>query len=101
NLTARPGQTIALVGQTGAGKSTLVNLIPRFYDVTSGRVTIDGHDIREVTLSSLRRQIGFMLQDTYLFSGSIADNIRYGRLAASDAEVEQAAQAASIHNVIM
>jgi len=101
NLEARPGQTMALVGQTGAGKSTLVNLIPRFYDVTSGRATIDGHDVREVTLSSLRKPIGFMLQDTYLFSGTIADNIRYGRLDASDTEVEEAAKAASIHEVIL
>jgi ATP-binding cassette subfamily B multidrug efflux pump len=100
SLEASPGQTIALVGQTGAGKSTLVNLIPRFYDVTGGRVTIDGYDIREVTLVSLRRQIGFMLQDTYLFSGSIADNIRYGRLDATDAEIEEAAKAVSIHDVI-
>jgi len=92
---------VALVGQTGAGKSTLVNLIPRFYEVTSGRVTIDGHDVREVTLASLREQIGFMLQDTYLFSGTIADNIRYGRLDASDTEVEEAAKAASIHDVIL
>jgi len=100
SLEASPGQTIALVGQTGAGKSTLVNLIPRFYDVTGGRVTIDGYDIRKVTLVSLRRQIGFMLQDTYLFSGSIADNIRYGRLDATDAEIEEAAKAVSIHDVI-
>jgi ATP-binding cassette subfamily B multidrug efflux pump len=100
SLEASPGQAIALVGQTGAGKSTLVNLIPRFYDVTGGRVTIDGYDIRKVTLVSLRRQIGFMLQDTYLFSGSIADNIRYGRLDATDAEIEEAAKAVSIHDVI-
>jgi ABC-type multidrug transport system fused ATPase/permease subunit len=80
---------------------TLVNLIPRFYEVTNGRVMIDGHNVREVTLASLRKQIGFLLQDTYLFSGTIADSIRYGRLDASDTEVEEAAQAASIHDVIV
>jgi len=101
NLVAGEGQTIALVGETGAGKSTLVNLIPRFYDVTSGRVMIDGYDIREVTLASLRRQIGFVQQDTFLFSGTVADNIRYGRLDATDTEVEEAAKAVSVHDFIL
>ena len=101
NLVAGEGQTIALVGETGAGKSTLVNLIPRFYDVTSGRVMIDGNDTSEVTLASLRRQIGFVQQDTYLFSGTVADNIRYGRLDATDAEVEEAAKAVSVHDFIL
>ena len=101
NLVAGEGQTIALVGETGAGKSTLVNLIPRFYDVTSGRVMIDGSDTSEVTLASLRRQIGFVQQDTYLFSGTVADNIRYGRLDATDAEVEEAAKAVSVHDFIL
>ena len=101
NLAAGEGQTIALVGETGAGKSTLVNLIPRFYDVTSGRVMIDGYDIREVTLASLRRQIGFVQQDTFLFSGTVADNIRYGRLDATDTEVEEAAKAVSVHDFIL
>ena len=91
DLVAEPGQTIALVGPTGAGKSTLANLIPRFYDVSAGRVTIDGHDVRDVTLASLRGQIGVVLQEGFLFSGSIADNIRYGRVGASDSEVEAAA----------
>jgi ATP-binding cassette, subfamily B, multidrug efflux pump len=101
NLLAEAGQTIALVGETGAGKSTFVNLLPRFYDPTGGRITIDGHDIQNVTLASLRNQLAFVQQDTYLFSGSIADNIRYGRLDASDAEVEEAARTANIHDVIM
>jgi ABC-type multidrug transport system fused ATPase/permease subunit len=101
NLVAGEGQTIALVGETGAGKSTLVNLIPRFYDVTSGRVMIDGSDTSEVTLASLRRQIGFVQQDTFLFSGTVADNIRYGRLDATDAEVEEAAKAVSVHDFIL
>ena len=101
NLIAREGQTIALVGETGAGKSTLVNLIPRFYDVTSGRVMIDGSDTSEVTLASLRRQIGFVQQDTFLFSGTVADNIRYGRLDATDTEVEEAAKAVSVHDFIL
>jgi len=101
NLLAEQGQTIALVGETGAGKSTMVNLIPRFYDVTSGKMLIDGLDTSEVTLASLRRQIGFVQQDTFLFSGTVADNIRYGRLDATDAEVEEAAKAVSIHDFIL
>ncbi len=100
NLVAEVGQTIALVGETGAGKSTLVNLIPRFYDVTSGSVMIDGFDVRDVTLASLRRQLGFVQQDTFLFSGTVADNIRYGRLDATDTEVEEAAKAVSVHDFI-
>jgi len=100
NLIAEVGQTIALVGETGAGKSTLVNLIPRFYDVTSGSVMIDGNDVRDVTLASLRRQVGFVQQDTFLFSGTVADNIRYGRLDATDTEVEEAAKAVSVHDFI-
>jgi ABC-type multidrug transport system fused ATPase/permease subunit len=101
NLVAEQGQTIALVGETGAGKSTMVNLIPRFYDVTSGKVLIDGFDTSDVTLASLRRQIGFVQQDTFLFSGTVAENIRYGRLDATDAEVEEAAKAVSIHDFIL
>ncbi len=101
NLVAEQGQTIALVGETGAGKSTMVNLIPRFYDVTSGKVLIDGFDTSDVTLASLRRQIGFVQQDTFLFSGTVADNIRYGRLDATDAEVEEAAKAVSVHDFIL
>jgi len=101
NLTVEPGQTIAFVGETGAGKSTLISLIPRFYDVTSGKVTIDGYNVHDVTLASLRKQIGLVQQDTYLFSGSVADNLRYGRLDATDEEVEAAAKTASAHDFIM
>ncbi|MEA3349522.1 MAG: ABC transporter ATP-binding protein [Chloroflexota bacterium] len=100
SFTAEPGQTIAIIGQTGAGKSSIINLIPRFYDVTGGRVLIDGRDVRTVKLDSLRRQVGIVLQDTTLFSGSIGDNIAYGR---PDAEVDQiiaAAQAAQAHEFI-
>lgn len=97
---ARPGQTIAIVGPTGAGKTTLVNLIGRFYDVTAGAVAIDGVDVREVRLASLRSQMGVVLQESFLFAGTIAENIRYGRLDASDAEVEQAARAANAHEFI-
>ena len=75
---AEPGQTIALLGATGSGKTTIINLIPRFYDVTEGAVLIDGHDVRDVTLDSLRSQIGIVLQETNLFSGTIRDNIAYG-----------------------
>lgn len=101
NLVVEQGQTIALVGETGAGKSTMVNLIPRFYDVTGGKMLIDGFDTSDVTLASLRRQIGFVQQDTFLFSGTVADNIRYGRLDAKDAEVEEAAKAVSVHDFIL
>jgi ATP-binding cassette subfamily B protein len=90
----RPGQRIALVGPTGAGKTTLVNLLSRFYDIDEGRILIDGTDIREVTRDSLRRQLGVVLQQSFLFSGSVLENIRYGRLDASDAEVFEAAHLA-------
>jgi ATP-binding cassette subfamily B multidrug efflux pump len=93
SLEALPGQQIALVGETGAGKSTIIRLLARFFDVTDGRITIDGHDIREVTQASLREQLGVVLQDTFLFSGSIMDNIRYGRLDGTDDEVIAAATA--------
>lgn len=101
NLDVQPGETIAFVGPTGAGKSSMINLLGRFYDVWSGRITIDGIDIREVTLASLRRQIGVVLQDTFLFSGTVADNIRYGRLEATDEEVQAAAEAVGAHDFIM
>src|SRR5919206_836187 len=100
SLVAEPGQTIAIVGPTGAGKTTLVNLIGRFYDVVKGKVTIDGFDVRDVTRASLRSQMGIVLQDSFLFAGTIMENIRYGRLDASDAEVEAAARAANAHEFI-
>ena len=100
SFVAEPGQTIAILGQTGSGKSSIINLIPRFYDASGGRVTIDGHDVREVTLGSLRDQIGIVLQDTTLFGGSVRDNIAYGKTDASDAEVEAAARAAQAHGFI-
>lgn len=100
SLSAAPGQTIAIVGPTGAGKTTLVSLIGRFYDVTDGAVRVDGHDVRSVTRASLRGQMGVVLQDSFLFAGTIAENIRYGRLDASDAEVEDAARAANAHEFI-
>ncbi|WP_206109498.1 ABC transporter ATP-binding protein [Paenibacillus apii] len=101
DLDVKAGQSIALVGHTGSGKSTIINLIGRFYDITGGLITIDGRDIREVTLSSLRSQIGIVLQDTFIFSGTIRDNIRFGRLDATDKEVEEAAKAVDAHEFIM
>ena len=101
NLVAEPGETVAILGTTGAGKSTLIHLIPRFYDVTEGRITIDGVDVRDVTLDSLRMQIGIALQEAVLFSGTIRDNIRYGRPDASDEEVIAAAKAAQAHEFIL
>jgi ATP-binding cassette subfamily B protein len=94
SFTAEPGQTIAIVGPTGAGKTTMINLIPRFYDVAGGSVLIDGMDVRYVTAESLRRQIGIVLQDTFLFSASVMDNIRFGRPEASDEDVLAAARLA-------
>lgn len=101
NFTAKPGQTIALVGATGAGKSTIVNLISRFYDVCGGAVKIDGHDIRDVKIDSLRKQMSVMMQESFIFSGTIMDNIRYGRLDATDEEVIAAAKAVHAHDFIM
>lgn len=97
----KPGQTIALVGPTGAGKSTVVNLVSRFYDVTGGALRIDGHDVRDVTLHSLRKQMSVMLQDSFLFSGTIMENIRYGKLDATDEEVMEAAKAVRAHDFIV
>jgi subfamily B ATP-binding cassette protein MsbA len=106
-LEARPGERVALVGPSGAGKSTLVNLLPRFYDVAAGRITIDGHDIRDVELRSLREQIGIVPQETALFNGTIRDNILYGsrherdgELLASEDELVAAARAANAHDFI-
>ncbi|MBE3519550.1 MAG: ABC transporter ATP-binding protein [Firmicutes bacterium] len=92
NLEARPGETIALVGPTGAGKSTIISLLCRFYDVTGGAVLIDGIDIRDIAIASLRKHMGIVLQDTFIFSGTIMENIRYGRLDATDEEVKEAAR---------
>lgn len=100
NLDIRAGESIALVGPTGAGKTTIVNLISRFYNVTSGRVLLDGHDIANVTLHSLRSQMGIMLQDSFIFSGTILDNIRYGRLDATEEEVVAAAKTVRAHEFI-
>jgi ATP-binding cassette, subfamily B, multidrug efflux pump len=100
SLDAAPGQTIALVGPTGAGKTTAIGLLTRFYEVSSGAIRVDGHDLRHVTQNSLRSQMGMVTQDPFLFSGSIMDNIRYGRLDASDEEVVAAAQAANAHGFI-
>ena len=100
SLHVEPGQTAAILGTTGSGKSTLVNLIPRFYDVTGGAVRLDGHDVRDVTLSSLRAQIGIVLQETLLFSGTVRDNIAYGRPDATREKVEEAAAAAQADEFI-
>lgn len=96
-----PGQTIALVGPTGAGKSTIINLVSRFYDVQSGKILIDGYDVKSVTIESLRKQLGVMTQENFLFTGTIRDNIRYGKLDATDEEIEAAAKAVNAHEFIM
>ncbi len=100
DIDATPGKVIALLGPTGSGKSTVVNLIPRFYDVTQGAITIDGTDVRDVTLDSLRKNIGIVQQDVFLFIGTIRDNIAYGRPEATMEEIEAAAKAARIHDFI-
>ena len=97
----RPGETIALVGPTGAGKTTIVNLISRFYDIQKGEIYIDNENIRDISIESLRSQMGIMTQDNFLFSGTIKDNIRYGRLDASDEEIIEAAKAVNAHDFIM
>ena len=96
-----PGQTVALLGATGSGKTTIINLLPRFYDPTEGRITIDGHDLLDVTIESLRAQIGIVLQETTLFTGTIRENIAYGKPDASKEEIEAAAKAAAAHDFIM
>jgi len=101
DIDAKPGSVVALLGPTGSGKSTVVNLIPRFYDVSQGRITVDGVDIRDVTLESLRKNIGIVQQDVFLFVGTVRDNIAYGRPDASQEEIERAAKAARIHDFIM
>ncbi|MCI8977768.1 MAG: ABC transporter ATP-binding protein [Lachnospiraceae bacterium] len=100
NFTIHPGETIALVGPTGAGKTTIVNLISRFYDVQEGIVSIDGYDIKKVSIESLRRQMGIMTQDNFLFTGTIKENIRYGKLDATDEEIIEAAKAVHAHDFI-
>jgi ATP-binding cassette subfamily B protein len=98
---AQPGQVIALLGATGSGKSTIINLIPRFYDPTAGRITLDGYDLRDVTLNSLRDQIGIVLQETLLFATTIRENILFGKPNATEAEMIEAAQAAQAHDFIL
>jgi ABC-type multidrug transport system fused ATPase/permease subunit len=100
NLTIKAGQTVAIVGPTGAGKSTIVGLLTRFYDIQKGAILIDGYDIRDVTQASLRSQIGIVLQEPFLFTGTIFDNIRYGRLNATDEEISQAARIVGAHDLI-
>lgn len=101
NLQIYPGETVALVGETGAGKTTLVKLLSRFYDPTAGRILVDGHDLRTVTQASLRAQMGVVLQDPFLFNGTVTENIRFGRLAATQAEIEAAAEAVGAHEFIV
>lgn len=101
SFTAEPGQIVAIVGPTGAGKTTIISLLGRFYDVSDGAIRVDGADIRDVTRSSLRSQMGVVLQDGFLFAGTVRDNIRYGRLDATDAEVEEAAKMANAHDFIL
>ncbi|WP_411553424.1 ABC transporter ATP-binding protein [Paenibacillus lautus] len=101
NLDVKAGQSIALVGHTGSGKSTIINLLSRFYDITDGKLTIDGYDIQSVTVESLRNQIGIVLQDTFIFSGTIRDNIRFGRLDATNEEIEDVAKAVGAHDFIV
>jgi ABC-type multidrug transport system fused ATPase/permease subunit len=101
NLHAKPLQRVAFVGFTGAGKSTMISLLSRFYDPTKGRILIDGHDIKDVTLESIRNQMGIVLQDTFLFSGTVMENIRYGKLEATDDEVIEASKNVGAHKFIM
>lgn len=101
NISINQGEFLAIVGSSGGGKTTLCSLIPRFYDVTEGRVLLDGKDVREFSLSSLRKQIGVVEQDIYLFSGTIFENIRYGKPGASEKEVTEAAKKAGIHEFIL
>lgn len=101
SFVVKPGETIALVGPTGAGKSTIVNLISRFYDIQKGKITVDGYDVKTVSIESLRQQMGIMTQDNFLFSGSVKDNIKYGKLDATEEEVIRAAKAVNAHSFIM
>lgn len=101
SFTAKPGETIALVGPTGAGKTTIVNLISRFYDIQKGSITIDGYDLKKVTMNSLRKQMGVMTQDNFIFHGTVRENIAYGKLNATDEEIVRAAKAVDAHDFIM
>jgi len=101
SFVAEPGQMVALLGATGSGKSTIINLIPRFYDVSEGRVTVDGHDVRQVKLESLRQQISIVLQETTLFAATVRENIAFGRPEASQEEIEAAAGVAAAHEFII
>jgi ATP-binding cassette subfamily B protein len=101
NMHVLRGETVALVGETGAGKTTLVKLLSRFHDPTAGRILVDGHDLCMVTQASLRRQMGVVLQDAFLFNGTVAENIRFGKLSATDSEVESAAKAVGAHGFIV
>lgn len=101
SFTAKPGETIALVGPTGAGKTTIVNLISRFYDIQKGTITIDGYDLKKVTMNSLRKQMGVMTQDNFIFHGTVRENIAYGKLNATDEEIIRAAKAVDAHDFIM
>jgi ABC-type multidrug transport system fused ATPase/permease subunit len=100
SLTAEPGQTVAIVGPTGAGKSTIVSLLARLYNLREGTITIDGYNINDVTLRSLRSQMGIVLQDSFLFSGTVRENVKYGKLDATEQEIIQAAEAVSAHRFI-
>jgi ATP-binding cassette subfamily B protein len=100
NIDARPGEIVALLGPTGSGKSTIVNLMPRFYDPTEGRITIDGTDIRDVTISSLRRNFSIVQQDVFLFSATVRDNIAYGAVEASEEDIIRVSKTARIHDFI-
>ena len=101
NLHIRAGETLALVGPSGGGKSTLCHLIPRFYEIDAGEIRIDGRNIRDITLASLREQVGIVQQEVLLFAGTILENIRYGRIGATDDEVVEAAKKAEIHEDIL
>ncbi len=101
SFSVEPDTTVAIVGATGSGKTSIVNLIPRFYDVTGGAVLVDGHDVRDLSLDSLRRSVGVVMQDSVLFSGTVAENIAYGRPGATDEEIQAAASAAQAHDFIL
>ena len=100
NLEVKPGEMVAIVGPTGAGKTTLINLLMRFYDVTAGSITVDGHDIRHLSRQDYRKQFGMVLQDAWLYEGTIKENLRFGNLEATDEEIVEAAKAANVDHFI-